>query len=159
MRNIRRDGEDCTQPFRNHPTKVAYLHGNTFHSFATMPWWAGQAPCLSIIMYWVSWETRRKPRLLFVFDGVLLRFDTRQFLALLFQLPPRFTRLEPALYGSTPTICRAKALQSALQAKASMAVCLMRADSSDRYPSSISRYMVHILCRSLQRLFWLSLSL
>ena len=34
--------------------------------------------------------------LLLRFDGVLLfRFATRQFLALLFQLPPRFTRLEP----------------------------------------------------------------
>jgi hypothetical protein len=34
--------------------------------------------------------------LLFVFDGLfLLRFAERQFLALLFQLPPRFTRFEP----------------------------------------------------------------
>lgn len=39
---------------------------------------------------------RRKPRLLLRFPGVfLLRFAERQFLALLFQLPPRFTRLEP----------------------------------------------------------------
>ena len=38
---------------------------------------------------------RRRPRLLFVFVGVfLLRLATRQFVALLFQLPPRFTRLE-----------------------------------------------------------------
>ena len=37
----------------------------------------------------------RKPRLLFRFDGVfLLRFADRQFLAALFQLPPRFTRFE-----------------------------------------------------------------
>ena len=43
-------------------------------------------------------RARRKPRLLLRFDGVLLfRFDTRQFLALLFQLPPRFTRLEPVM--------------------------------------------------------------
>ena len=34
--------------------------------------------------------------LLFVLDGLLLlRFATRQLLALLFQLPPRFTRFEP----------------------------------------------------------------
>ena len=35
--------------------------------------------------------------LLFVFDGasLLLRFADRQFLALLFQLPPRLTRFEP----------------------------------------------------------------
>ena len=45
-----------------------------------------------------SYRARRKPRLLLRLSGVLLlRFDTRQFLALLFQLPPRFTRLEP--YG------------------------------------------------------------
>ena len=38
----------------------------------------------------------RKPRLLFSFPGeFLLRFAERQFLALLFQLPPRFTRFEP----------------------------------------------------------------
>jgi hypothetical protein len=31
-----------------------------------------------------------------VFDGLfLLRFATRQFVAVLFQLPPRFTRFEP----------------------------------------------------------------
>ncbi len=35
--------------------------------------------------------------LLFRFDGVLLfRFAERQFDAVLFQLPPRFTRFEPA---------------------------------------------------------------
>jgi len=40
--------------------------------------------------------TRRKPILLFRFDGVLLfRFAERQFDAVLFQLPPRFTRFEP----------------------------------------------------------------
>jgi hypothetical protein len=33
---------------------------------------------------------------LFLFDGLLLlRFADRQFLALLFQLPPRITRFEP----------------------------------------------------------------
>ena len=45
----------------------------------------------------LSWaRTRRKPRLLFRFDGLfLLRLAERQFLASLFQLPPRFTRFEP----------------------------------------------------------------
>jgi hypothetical protein len=44
-------------------------------------------------------EARRKPRLLSRLSGsLLLRFDTRQFLALLFQLPPRFTRLSPFDY-------------------------------------------------------------
>lgn len=39
---------------------------------------------------------RRKPRLLFVFPGWLLfRFAQRTLLGLLFQLPPRLTRLEP----------------------------------------------------------------
>jgi hypothetical protein len=38
----------------------------------------------------------RKPRLLFRFDGsFLLRFADRQFLAVLFQPPPRLTRYEP----------------------------------------------------------------
>ena len=42
-------------------------------------------------------QTTRKPLLLLRFDGLLLllRFAERQFCALLFQLPPRFTRLEP----------------------------------------------------------------
>ncbi len=49
-------------------------------------------------------RTRRKPRLLFRLSGVLLfRFEERQFLALLFQLPPRFTRLEP--FGFRPHVC------------------------------------------------------
>jgi hypothetical protein len=40
--------------------------------------------------------TTRNPRLLFVFDGLLLlRLATRQLEASLFQLPPRFTRFEP----------------------------------------------------------------
>ena len=45
----------------------------------------------------LSWEsTRRSPLLLLRLSGVLLlRFDERQFLALLFQLPPRSTRFEP----------------------------------------------------------------
>jgi hypothetical protein len=39
---------------------------------------------------------RRKPLLLLRLSGLLLlRFETRQFLALLFQLPPRKTRFEP----------------------------------------------------------------
>ena len=38
---------------------------------------------------------KRKPRLLFRLSGVFqFRFADRQFLALLFQLPPRFTRFE-----------------------------------------------------------------
>lgn len=44
----------------------------------------------------------RKPRLLFRLSGeFLLRFAERQFLALLFQLPPRFTRFcpEPGPFG------------------------------------------------------------
>jgi len=41
-------------------------------------------------------QATRKPRLLFRFDGsFLLRFADRQFLAVLFQLPPRITRFEP----------------------------------------------------------------
>ena len=40
-------------------------------------------------------RTNRRPMLLFLLSGLLLfRFEVRQFLALLFQLPPRFTRLE-----------------------------------------------------------------
>jgi hypothetical protein len=47
--------------------------------------------------------TRRKPMLLFRFDGVLLfRFAERQFDAVLFQLPPRFTRFEPEFAPSPP---------------------------------------------------------
>ena len=43
-----------------------------------------------------SERARRKPRLLLRLSGVLLlRYDKRQLLASLFQLPPRFTRLEP----------------------------------------------------------------
>jgi len=47
---------------------------------------------------------RRRPRLLFVLLGLLLlRFADRQFCALLFQLPPRLTRLEPdAGHASKP---------------------------------------------------------
>lgn len=52
-------------------------------------------------------RTARKPMLLFVFDGLfLLRFAERQFLALLFQLPPRFTRFEPVC-ASLKTTCGA----------------------------------------------------
>ncbi len=40
--------------------------------------------------------TRRKPMLLLRLSGaLLLRYAARQFLALLFQLPPRITRFEP----------------------------------------------------------------
>ena len=46
--------------------------------------------------YTAELKATRKPRLLFRFDGsFLLRFADRQFLAELFQLPPRFTRFEP----------------------------------------------------------------
>lgn len=47
----------------------------------------------AIIELWA--RQTRKPRLLFVFSGLfLLRLATRQFSGWLFQLPPRFTRLE-----------------------------------------------------------------
>ena len=47
------------------------------------------------LFVYYSERTRRNPRLLLRLSGVLLlRFDVRQFLALLFQLPPRLTRLE-----------------------------------------------------------------
>ena len=50
-----------------------------------------------------EFRARRKPRLLLRFDGsFLLRFAERQFLAELFQLPPRFTRFEP--YGPSTTV-------------------------------------------------------
>jgi hypothetical protein len=43
-------------------------------------------------------KTRRKPILLFRLSRVLLlRFADRQFPALLFQLPPRSTRIEPMI--------------------------------------------------------------
>ena len=45
---------------------------------------------------WMELRHKRKPRLLLRLSGLfLLRFAERQFLALLFQLPPRFTRFEP----------------------------------------------------------------
>lgn len=45
----------------------------------------------------------RKPRLLFRLSGVfLLRFVDRQFAGVLFQLPPRITRLEPLDLPPTP---------------------------------------------------------
>lgn len=50
----------------------------------------------------------RKPRLLFRFVGLfLLRFADRQFLAVLFQLPPRFTRFEP-YRPSTASCCNTR---------------------------------------------------
>ena len=49
----------------------------------------------SVSLPWIV-LTRRKPRLLFRFDGeFLLRFAERQFSDELFQLPPRFTRFDP----------------------------------------------------------------
>jgi hypothetical protein len=52
--------------------------------------WSGNFDCPAEL------KATRKPRLLFRFDGLfLVRFAERQFLAELFQLPPRFTRFEP----------------------------------------------------------------
>ena len=49
----------------------------------------------------VPYRATRNPRLLFRFVGLLLlRFAARQLIALLFQLPPRFTRFEP--FGCHP---------------------------------------------------------
>ena len=42
-------------------------------------------------------QTRKPLLLLLLFGLLLLRFATRQLLALLFQLPPRFTRFDPLL--------------------------------------------------------------
>jgi len=51
-------------------------------------WDSASLPCVVL--------TRRKPRLLFSLSGqLLLRLATRQLFALLFQLPPRFTRFDP----------------------------------------------------------------
>jgi hypothetical protein len=45
-------------------------------------------------------KTRRKPMLLLRLSGLfLLRFATRQFSGLLFQLPPRITRFEPSIHA------------------------------------------------------------
>jgi hypothetical protein len=52
--------------------------------------WSGNFNCPAEL------KATRKPRLLFRFNGsFLFRFADRQFLAELFQLPPRFTRFEP----------------------------------------------------------------
>lgn len=68
--------------------------------------WTGYASCSHEYIMLASSElerARRKPLLLFVFDGVLLfRLATRQFVALLFQLPPRRTRLEPSFSQMHP---------------------------------------------------------
>ena len=62
---------------------------------------AGQTSVHQQVILHVSWRTTRNPLLLFSFDGLLLfRFETRQFLELLFQLPPRSTRLSP--YDALP---------------------------------------------------------
>ena len=55
---------------------------------------AAARPCL--LYRFTSWEAaRRKPRLLLRLSGLLLfRLPAVQFLELLFQLPPRFTRFE-----------------------------------------------------------------
>jgi len=62
------------------------------------PWHASWTPHLpQLITQPSSWNgvlATRNPMLLFVFVGVLLlRFEARQLLELLFQLPPRTTRL------------------------------------------------------------------
>jgi len=55
-----------------------------------------------------EFRARRKPRLLFRFDGsFLLRFADRQFLAVLFQLPPRLTRFEPHGSPTAPVLSTA----------------------------------------------------
>ena len=57
---------------------------------------AGGWPGHAELLLRLGWAATRNPRLVFRLSGVfLLRFADRQFLALLFQLPPRFTRLEP----------------------------------------------------------------
>gem|GEM_PF-6439136 len=54
------------------------------------------SPSLNGLNLAVCVLARRNPLLLFLFPGLfLLRLAERQFLALLFQLPPRITRLEP----------------------------------------------------------------
>lgn len=51
---------------------------------------------LNEIILSISVLRMRKPMLLLLLSGLLLlRLATRQLLALLFQLPPRFTRLDP----------------------------------------------------------------
>ncbi len=51
----------------------------------------------------------RKPRLLLRLEAVfLLRLETREFLALLFQLPPRFTRLTSVFDESPWHFCAKK---------------------------------------------------
>jgi hypothetical protein len=51
-----------------------------------------------LLLHRAKLAATRKPRLLFRLSGVfLLRLADRQFCALLFQLPPRFTRLVPSL--------------------------------------------------------------
>lgn len=60
----------------------------------------------------LSCGASRKPRLLLRFEGVLLlRLATRQFVAVLFQLPPRFTRLELHGNGLCVVIVRLYALK------------------------------------------------
>ena len=65
----------------------------------------GTGPCPVRWMHSPSIELQatRTPRLLFRFSGVFLfRFADRQFLDVLFQLPPRFTRFEFAGGGPAP---------------------------------------------------------
>ena len=79
-------------------TKVIFVFETILSLFAAINL-ADRNSILFFLFYCSSRQScraRRKPMLLFRLSGVLLlRFDTRQFLALLFQLPPRFTRLEP----------------------------------------------------------------
>ena len=62
---------------------------------------SGQSTANSIAF--AELRATRKPRLLLRFVGLLLlRFAERQLDALLFQLPPRITRLEPAQFDLSP---------------------------------------------------------
>jgi len=69
-------------------------HRSPDRGVADRDWWtAGPVQCGIHRDGWAA--AKRKPRLLFRFSGAfLLRFAGRQFLALLFQLPPRITRYE-----------------------------------------------------------------
>lgn len=80
--------------------------------------------------------TRRKPLLLFSFDGVLLfRLDEVQLSALLFQVPPRFTRFDPEEEPSSG----AKSLNMPLNPNQRDAPSLDAAHWAKRFSSSSPR--------------------
>ncbi len=59
----------------------------------TLVWSVNQPnPALRVL------QTRKPMLLLLLFGLLLFRLATRQLLALLFQLPPRFTRFDPLYY-------------------------------------------------------------